>query len=131
MQNDENFEGEMVEAAIQQSMSANTSSEETGMSCLSESEGTGTSSSSHVQCRYSLATHYSLLNCNFTYAVHRFSGDKNQSLSEAIKSLQANLLHPDDGLLHLEVRKDFLISDAICEARNKTFNTGKHIKVGC
>lgn len=46
-----------------------------------------------------------------------FSSDQTMSLSEAIKSLRVNLLHPDEGLLDLEVRRDFLVADAMREAR--------------
>ena len=55
---DEGAESEMVEASIQLSRSAHTGSGGTGVSCFSESEGTGTSHPSQVQCRYNLASKF-------------------------------------------------------------------------
>ena len=49
------------------------------------------------------------------------------SLVNEIKSLQKNI--DNDSTLHIEVRRNFVLSDALREARKNKFNPKKFIKV--
>ena len=54
--------------------------------------------------------------------------NNSSSLASAIQTLRKNV--DDDSVLHIEVRRGFILSDAIKEAHKKKFNP-KKIKVQC
>ena len=50
-------------------------------------------------------------------------------LASGICLIKSKMFDPEENLLHLDVRRQFLLRDAMREARKKKFNPKKHIQV--
>ena len=51
------------------------------------------------------------------------------SLRDGVRVLQQRVIHIDDDFLRLEIRRNYVLKDALREAKKKKFNPEKLIKV--